>query len=454
MDPYPAYRPSGVEWLGDVPEHWQVKRLEQVASYRTSSVDKKAEEDEIPVRLCNYTDVYYKDRIRAGAGDFMEATASPREIARFGLRVGDVLVTKDSEDWRDIGVPALVEETASDFVCGYHLGIITAGEDLDYGFLFRLMQSGAVNQQLQTSASGVTRYGLPNSAVGDATLPLPPLDEQRAIAAFLDRETERIDTLVAKKRQLIERLQEYRTALITRTVTRGLPPDAARAAGLHPSPRLRPSGVEWLGDVPEHWEVKPLHTLTEPHRPIIYGIVLPGPHVDEGVPIVKGGDVRERVAAGLVSSNTTFELDESHARSRLVAGDLVFAIRGSVGDVAEVPAPLHGANITQDAARIAPLAEVHSTWLRQFLASNLAKDQVLANALGATISGINIRDLRRLLVPTPPKHEQERIATHLAVASARLDGLQDRAAIAIERLQEYRTALITATVTGKVDVRE
>ena len=91
-------------------------------------------------------------------------------------------------------------------------------------------------------------------------MPLPPHDEQRAIAAFLDRETERIDALVAKKRELIERLQEYRTALITRTVTRGLPPDAARAAGLDPSSRLKPSGVEWLGDVPVHWDLAPLYT--------------------------------------------------------------------------------------------------------------------------------------------------------------------------------------------------
>ncbi len=96
---------------------------------------------------------------------------------------------------------------------------------------------------------------MPNAAVTEACLPLPPLDEQRTIAAFLDRETERIDALVAKKRLLIERLQEYRTALITRTVTRGLPPEAARAAGMDPSPRLKPSGVEWLGEVPEHWEV-------------------------------------------------------------------------------------------------------------------------------------------------------------------------------------------------------
>ena len=254
---YPHYKPSGVEWLGKVPEHWEVKRLEHVASYRTSNVDKKSEEDELPVRLCNYTDVYYGNRIRADEGEFMSATASTSEVQRFRLRVGDVLITKDSEDWRDIAVPAIIDETADDFLCGYHLGIIRAGPAMDSLFLYRALQSGAVNRQLQTSASGVTRYGLPNAAVGDVVLPLPPLDEQRAIAAFLDRETERIDGLVAKMRLLIERLGEYRTALITRTVTRGLPPKAARAVGLEPSPRLKPSGVEWLGEVPEHWEVRP-----------------------------------------------------------------------------------------------------------------------------------------------------------------------------------------------------
>ena len=119
MRAYPRYRDSGVEWLREVPEHWEVRRLEYVAAYRTSNVDKKSEEGELPVRLCNYTDVYYGDRIRAGEGEFMEATASPGEVERFGLRVGDVLITKDSEDWEDIAVPALVDETADDFVCGY-----------------------------------------------------------------------------------------------------------------------------------------------------------------------------------------------------------------------------------------------------------------------------------------------------------------------------------------------
>ena len=196
-----------------------MKRLEYVAAYWTSSVDKKIEEDELPVRLCNYTDVYYGDRIRVDEGEFMIASASPSEVQRFRLRVGDILVTKDSEDWRDIAVPAIVEETADDFVCGYHLGIIRSGPSIQPSFVYRALQSGAVNQQLQISASGVTRYGLPNAAVGDVVLPLPPLGEQRTIAAFLDREMERIDALVGKMQLLIERLAEYRSSLITAAVT-------------------------------------------------------------------------------------------------------------------------------------------------------------------------------------------------------------------------------------------
>lgn len=219
LDPSPRLKPSGVEWLGDVPEHWEMCRLKHVAVYRTSSVDKKTKEGELPVRLCNYTDVYYGSRIRVSACEFMQATASSDEVERFKLCDGDVLITKDSEDWRDIGIPALVDETADDFVCGYHLGVIRTGPALDADFLYCTMQAGAINQQLQVLAQGVTRFGLPNSAVRSVLLPLPPLDEQQAIAAYLNRETERIDMLIAQQRLLVERLQEYRTALITEAVT-------------------------------------------------------------------------------------------------------------------------------------------------------------------------------------------------------------------------------------------
>ena len=219
LDPSAPLKHSGVEWLGDIPECWGVRRLQYVAMYRTSNVDKKTEDGELTVRLCNYTDVYYSERISANNGDYMEATASPQEIDRFSLRVGDIVITKDSEDWRDIAVPALIAETSGDFVCGYHLGIIRSSPQTEATFLFRAMQSEAVNEQLQVSASGVTRFGIPNGAVGSVVLPIPPVSEQRAIADHLDRETARINALTSKAQAAIERLQEYRAALITAAVT-------------------------------------------------------------------------------------------------------------------------------------------------------------------------------------------------------------------------------------------
>ena len=457
IPPYPAYRPSGVPWLGDVPEHWKVRRLEHVASYRTSSVDKKAEEGEIPVRLCNYTDVYYQDRIRADEGDFMEATASPREIARFGLHVGDVLITKDSEDWRDIGVPALVQEAASDFVCGYHLGIITAREGLDSSFLFRLMQSGAVNQQLQTSASGVTRYGLPNSAVGDATLPLPPLDEQRGIAVFLDRETERIDALVAKKRQLIERLQEYRTALITRTVTRGLPPDAARAAGLDPSPRLKPSGVEWFGDVPEHWEVKRLQHVAAHRTSNVDKKTEDG---ELPVRLCNYTDVYygERIRADEGDFMEATASPREIARFRLVKGDVL--VTKDSEDWRDIAVP---ALIEETAGDfvcgyhlciIRPSSSLEPAFLFRVMQSVAVNQQLQTSASGVTRYGLPNSAVGETVVPVPPLAEQRAIGIFLDGQTKALDAMRGRAESAIERLQEYRTALITAAVTGKIDVRE
>ena len=215
---YPAYKDSGIEWLGDVPAHWEVKRLKNAASYWVSNVDKVVTDDELPVRLCNYTDVYYHDYIRPDMG-LMETTATAQEINRFGLQVDDVVITKDSEDWSDIGVPALVIESKSDLVCGYHLAIIRPQKSALLGtFLLRTLQSCVVNQQFQIAATGVTRYGLPKSAIGEAWLPIPPLQEQQTIADFLDHKTDKIDELTTKIGAAIERLQEYRSALITAAV--------------------------------------------------------------------------------------------------------------------------------------------------------------------------------------------------------------------------------------------
>ena len=243
--PYSAYKNSGVEWLGEIPAHWELKRLKAIATVQLSNVDKKSAEGEEPVRLCNYVDVYYNEHISANV-DFMTATATPDQVRRFSLRAGDVLITKDSESWTDIAVSAVVLEDLPHVLCGYHLALIRPGGTCDGRFLSRSFAAIGPRDQFQIAANGITRFGLGGDAIRTGIFPVPPLAEERAIAAFLDRETEKIDVLIVNKERLIELLQEKRTALITRVVSQGLDPKVP----------MKDSGVEWLGRIPAHWEVK------------------------------------------------------------------------------------------------------------------------------------------------------------------------------------------------------
>ena len=308
-------------------------------------------------------------------------------------------------------------------------------------FYFQLLATRPV---LEAAGRGSTFRELAREDLESVLLSVPPLDEQRAIAAFLDRETAKIDGLVERNERLIELLQEKRIALITRAVTRGLDPNVPK----------KDSGVEWLGDIPAHWSMKRLWHLTPRDRQIMYGIVLPGPNVEVGVPIVKGGDVvatRLRLDA---LSKTTFEIESRYVRSRLKGGDLVYAIRGSIGEVEMVPDELEGANLTQDAARVAYTKATDGCWLLYSLRSNVVFGQLDAGAVGATIKGINIRDLKRARIPVPPKSEQIKIANFLGAEAGKLEKLSSKVQEAIDLLKEFRTVLISAAVTGKIDVRE
>ena len=161
---------------------------------RVSNVDKRSKVDERPVRLCNYVDVYKNERVHAGVR-FMRATASEQEIDRFRLALGDVLITKDSEDWQDIGVPALVEYVADDLLCGYHVAILRPYTAMVGDYLLRALQSRPIKWQFRVAAAGVTRYGLTHNAIRSVRVSLPPLAEQTAIARFLDHADRRIRAL-------------------------------------------------------------------------------------------------------------------------------------------------------------------------------------------------------------------------------------------------------------------
>ena len=250
LKPYPAYKDPGVEWLGEVPTHWEVRRLRNMIDMRVSNVDKHVKEDEEPVRLCNYVDVYKNDYINEQM-NFMQGTATDEEIERFR---DDVLITKDSETWDDIGVPALVTKSATDLISGYHLALLRPRTDeLAGGYLLRALQSKGLAYQFHIEAKGVTRYGLSHAGIKSVWLPLPPLPEQTAIVRFLDHADRRIRRYILTKQKLITLLEEQKQATIHWAVTGQID-----VRNKQPYPAYKDSGLKWLGGVPEHWEVLPL----------------------------------------------------------------------------------------------------------------------------------------------------------------------------------------------------
>ena len=250
-EPYPSYGNSGLAWLGRVPEHWKVRRLRNVADICVSNVDKHVREDEISVRLCNYIDVYKNDYIDNQI-EFMRATATQAEIERFRLEKDDVLITKDSEAWNDIGVPALVKKPANDLISGYHLALLRPQSGKLVGaYLLRALQSRGLSFQFHVAAKGVTRFGLSHAGIKSIWLPIPPLLEQTAIVRFLDHADRRIQRCIRAREKLVTLLQEQKQAIVHQAVTGEI--DVRTG---HPYPAYKSSGVEWLEDMPEHWAMR------------------------------------------------------------------------------------------------------------------------------------------------------------------------------------------------------
>jgi len=219
LDKSVPMKDSGVEWIGEVPAHWDMKRLKELSDIQNSIVDKKSHEHETPVQLCNYVDVYKNEFINASL-DFMWATADKSEIKRFCVRKHDVFITKDSETCDDIAIPALATESLENVLCGYHLARFRTNEKLLFGaYLFRLFQSKDYGFRFVIAAKGITRVGLGQSAIADSATPVPPLQEQIAIAAYLDSKTAQIDSIVATITSQIDKLKELRKTLINDVVT-------------------------------------------------------------------------------------------------------------------------------------------------------------------------------------------------------------------------------------------
>jgi type I restriction enzyme, S subunit len=440
--PYPEYRDSGVEWLGDLPAHWKIRKLKYIASLRTSNVDKKSHEDEQPVRLCNYTDVYYNEQIGADLA-FMEATASPEEIDRFSLMKGDVLITKDSEDPNDIAVPACVVDDLDGVLCGYHLAQVRSNPSLAHGpYLARAFKASGIRDQFNSQATGITRHGLSKDTIGCSQFLVPPLDEQRAIAVFLDRETARIDELIAKKQRLLELLAEKRTALINHAVTKGLNPDAP----------MMDSGIDWLGDVPRHWQVTRIKFLAQVGNGSTPSRETPE-YWNGWFPWLNSSVVNLTEVTEPVELVSDLALRECHL-PRICPPTVLVGITGEGKTRGMVTLLRIESTINQHLAYVRPASPgCIVEYVRYVLHSayQLLRDE--SSGGGSTKGAITCEQLRNTAIPHPPASEQAEIIRFIDGARAQLDALAAHSETVIAHLSEYRAALISAAVTGQIDVR-
>jgi len=336
-------------------------------------------------------------------------------------------------------------EVDQEFSIWSPLAAIRCGVDAIPKFVLHFLRSRHFQEGVTLNWSFGTQQNIGMNVIENLKITLPALSEQRTIVAFLDQEAAKIDALVAEQRRLIELLQEKRQAVISHAVTKGLNPDV----------RMKPSGIEWLGDVPEHWEVVPLRRLIQSERRITYGIVQPGKPDENGRYMVRGQDY----SYGWVDPTAIFrvsdEIEQPYKRSRLAGGDLIMTIVGAgVGNVTTVPNWLDGANITQTTARIAVDNKKANAWFVQsVLKSAIGQRSVSYFAKGAAQPGLNLQHVKLFPITKPPLDEQtvieESIRSHLHGS----DFLITECGKAITLLQERRTALISAAVTGKIDVR-
>ncbi|MBU6395756.1 MAG: restriction endonuclease subunit S [Sphingomonadales bacterium] len=422
------------------PKGWQTKKIKFLADIQTSNVDKLTVDEEELVRLCNYTDVYYNDRITPDL-PFMEATATRKEIEKFTLQAGQVFITKDSEGWDDIGIPALVTEDMPGVLCGYHLAIFTPDSDkLDGAFLAWLCRADALNDQFKLSANGVTRFGLGQYPMKNAVVGYPPLETQKRIAAFLDEKTAKIDALIARKQALLERLAEKRQAIITQAVTKGLNPAAP----------LKDSGIDWLGQIPAHWDVKRVKHIAR-----LESGHTPDKKMDE---YWEDGDIdwvslndTAKIRANDYISETKFKtnaagLANSSARM-LPARAVAFTRDATIGECAITTKPM--AVSQHIIAWICDEKLISSEFLLLLIYGMTGELKRLTN--GATIGTIGLGDVKELRVCVPDIQEQSQIVKWVFDLKSRIDDTAGIVRSSVDSLTEYRSALITSAVTGQID---
>lgn len=444
MKAYETYKDSGIEWIGEIPEHWKVKKVGYYLNFsRGLSITKQNLKDE-GIACVNYGEIHSKygfsvnpeiHSLKCVDEKYLET--SERSL----LKRGDFVFADTSEDIEGSGNFTCLDSDMPTFA-GYHT-IILRQNEIDYKYLAYYFDSLEYRNQIRSTVYGIKVYSITQAILKDSTFIHPPTkEEQTTIANYLDKKTAAIDQLIADKKRLIELYQEEKTAIINQAVTKGINPDV----------QLKDSGIEWLGDIPEYWEVYKLNGISSFVRgnssfkkdellkegkyvALQYGKTYKVDEVDEDFEfyvndefykdfqVVNNGDVI------IISTSETIE-DLGHS---------AFYNRMDLG-------LLGGEQIV-----LKPKSEkVDGKYL--YYSSKGFTKELQKYARGIKVLRFNIDNLKTIYTSVPPKEEQIHIVQHIEKESARIDAKIIKAEKYIKLLTEYRTALISGVVTGKIKV--
>jgi len=422
LAPYPAYREADLPWLDEVPKHWEVRRLK--AAVESVNEQITAEGGEAPYVALEH--------VEGWTGRVRPATGAPIGSAVRKFKGQDVLFGKLRP------YLAKVARFSEPGVCVGEFLVLRPREDgTCSAYIELLLRSKPIIDAVNASTFGAKMPRADWTFVGSMAIPLPPPEEQAAIVRYLDHADRRIRRYIRAKQRLIALLEEQKQAIIHQAVTRGLAPDV----------RLKPSGVEWLGDIPEHWEVRKLRSLfgrhgsgTTPSGDDYYG---------GGIPWVMTGDLTDKELLNTKRTVNALALEQVSALRMYPPGSLLVAMYGAT--IGRTGVLAIAACTNQACCVLAqPRPDVNVNYVQAVV--NTARSTLVEQSYGGGQPNINAEIVKSLRVPLPPRREQDEILS--AIEGNRTNSAIDRARREIGLLHEYRTRLIADVVTGKLDVRE
>ena len=433
---YPTYKLCSIPQICQIPSHWEVKRLAQMGTFSKGGGGTKDDEAEHGLPCIRYGDIYTSHKYFATRSRSRIHPDRTPNYAR--IKYGDVLFAGSGETIEDIGksVVSLIEEEA---YCGGDVILFRPTVQVHPRFMGYTLDSPPFAFQKSSMGRGITIMHIYSSQLKNMCIPLPPLDEQAAIVRYLDHADELINRYISAKQRLIALLEEQRQAVIHQAVTRGLDPNA-------PSKK---SGIEWLDDVPQHWQLPELKQVSN----ILRGKFTHRPRNDPSLyggiyPFIQTGDVA--AANGIIRTHRQTLNQQGLAVSTMFpAGTLVMTIAANIGDVAVLN---FEACFPDSIVGFVPTNKVERDFL--YYLFRAMKSEFLREAPVNTQGNLNVERIGSKKIPLPSVDEQVTIVRHLAEVSAHIDASMELAHRQVSLIGEYRTRLIADVVTGQIAVRD